>query len=80
VDGRDGKALGGVGVPFGVVKTFWLAQPPGSLHPGGQPIHHDRLADLSHLGESLAKLVEAGDEGAVGLAQPEISQRTKQQV
>jgi hypothetical protein len=56
VDGRDGKALGGVGVPFGVVQDLLVGPPTGSLHPSGQPIHHDRLADLGHLLQPLAKL------------------------
>src|SRR4029450_1834062 len=43
----------------------------GPLCPGRQPVHTHGLADLGHLRQALAKLVEAGDEGPVGLAEPE---------
>jgi hypothetical protein len=57
-----------------------VGPPSGPLHPGRQPVHAHDLADLGHLRKALAKLVEAADEGPTRLAQPEIGQRTKQQV
>jgi hypothetical protein len=69
-----------VGVPFGVVQDLLVGPPTGSLHPSGQAIHHDRLADLGHLLQPLAKLLEAGNEGGVGLAEAEGAQRAEQQV
>jgi hypothetical protein len=59
--------------------TFLVGPPAGSLHPGGQPVHHDRLAGCSHLREPVAQVVEAGDEGAVGPAIPQRGQGAKQQ-
>src|SRR4029453_16012297 len=49
MDGGYRQALGGVGVALGVVQHLLVAPPAGSLHPGSQPIHAHRLADLSHL-------------------------------
>jgi hypothetical protein len=52
-------------------RTFWLAHPLPSLHPGRQPVDHDRLAGQGQLLEQLAKVRNGGDEGAVRLAVPE---------
>jgi hypothetical protein len=60
--------------------TFWLPYPAGALHPGGQPVQADRLAGACHLRKPVAQVVQAGDEGAVGLAVPEGGQRARQQV
>jgi hypothetical protein len=80
VDGRDGKALGAVSVPLGVVHDLLVGPAGGSLHPGGQPVYHDRLAGLGHLRKPVAQVIEAGDEAPVGLAVPQRGKRTKQQV
>jgi hypothetical protein len=69
-----------VGVPLGVVQDLLVGPPAGALHPGGQPIHHDRLAGCGYLGKPLAQVGQGGDEGAVGLAVPHGRQRAKQQV
>jgi hypothetical protein len=69
--GAHRQPLGGVGVPFSVVQHPLVGPPVGPLHPGGQPVHADRLAAAGHLRKPAAKLVEAGDEGPVGLAEPE---------
>jgi len=60
--------------------TLLVGPPPGPLHSGRQPVHQDRLAGAGHLRKPLAKLVEAGDEGAVGLAEAELAKRAQQQV
>jgi hypothetical protein len=52
----------------------------GALHPGGQPVHADRLAGCGHLGKPAAQVVQGGDEGAVGLAEAEGGQLAEQQV
>jgi len=57
-----------------------VGPPPGPLHPGRQPVHQDCLAATGHLRKPLAQVVEAGDEGAVGLAEAEVAQRAQQQV
>ena len=44
MDGRHRNALGGVGVPLGVVQHLLVGPPAGSLHPGRQPVHAHRLA------------------------------------
>jgi len=75
-----GQALGGVGVPLGVVQRLLVAPAGGALHPGGQPVDHDRLTGLGHLRKQLAQVVEAGDEAAVGLAVPQGGKLAKQQV
>jgi hypothetical protein len=80
VDGRDGKALGGVGVALGVIQHLLVGPPTGSLHPRAQPVQAHRLADLGHLPKPVAQLVQGGDEGTVGLAIPQGGQRAKQQV
>jgi hypothetical protein len=80
VDGRQRKTLGGVGVPLGVIQHLLVGPPSGALHPGGQPFHADRLADLGHLPKPLAQVGQAGDEGAVGLAEAQGAKRAKQQV
>jgi hypothetical protein len=74
------QALSGVAVALGVVQDLLVAPPAGSLHPGGQPVHADRLAGRGHLHQHLAQVIEAGDEGAVGLAEAEGARRAKQQV
>src|SRR6266700_5938600 len=79
-DGRDGKALGGVGVPLGVVQDLLVGPPTWSLHPGGQPVQADRLAGAGHLPKPLAQVVQAGDEAAVGLAVPQRGQFGQQEV
>jgi hypothetical protein len=70
----------GVGLPLGVVQDLPVGPPTGSQHPGGQPVHHDRLADLGHLRKPLAQVSQAGDEGAVGLAVPHGGKLAEQQV
>jgi hypothetical protein len=65
---------------LGVVQRLLVGPAPGSLHPGRQLIHHDGLAAAGNLGQQLAQVIEAGDEGAVGLAVPQRGQGTKQQV
>jgi hypothetical protein len=80
VDGRQGKALGGVVVALGVVQDLLVGPPAGALHPGGESVHHDRLAGLSHFHQQRTQVVQGGDEGAVGLAEPEGGQRAQQQV
>jgi hypothetical protein len=50
------------------------------LYPGGQPVHHDRLAGCGHLGKPLAQVIKGGDEGPVGLAVPQRGKRAQQQV
>jgi hypothetical protein len=50
------------------------------LHPGGQPVHADRLAGARHLHQQRTQVIEGGDEGAVGLAEAEGGQLTQQQV
>ncbi len=72
--------LGGVGVALGVVHDLLVGPASGSLHPGGQPVHHHGLAGGGHLCKPLAQVVEAGDEAAIGLAVPHGGQRAKQQV
>jgi hypothetical protein len=74
------QALGGVGVPLGVVGDLLVAPLAGSLHSGGQPVDHDRLAGCSHLHQQFAQVVEGGDEGAVGLAEPHGGKLAQQQV
>jgi hypothetical protein len=80
VDGRQRHALGGVGAPPGVIQDLLVGPPAGALHPGRQPIHAHRLADLGHLHQPFAQVIEAGDEGPVGLAQPQPGQVAQQQV
>jgi hypothetical protein len=80
VDGGHGQALGGVGVALGVVQHLLVAPGAGSLYPGRQPVDHDRLAGAGHLPKALAQLGEGGDEGAVGLAEPQRGQLAQQQV
>jgi hypothetical protein len=80
MNGGDGKALGGVGVPLGVVQHLLVAPAGGALYPGGQPVHHDRLAGCGHLGKPLAQVIKGGDEGPVGLAVPQRGKRAQQQV
>jgi hypothetical protein len=80
VDGRQRQALGGVAVALGVVQHLLVGPPAGSLYPGGQPVQTDRLAGLGHLRKPAAKLVQAGDEGPVGLAEAEVAKRAEQQV
>jgi hypothetical protein len=65
---------------LGVVHDLLVGPPAGSLHPGRQPINHDRLAGSCHLHQQPAQVVEGGDEGAVGLAEAEGAQRAEQQV
>ena len=65
--GAPPSAADGVGVALGA--PGWL------LHPGRQPVHHDRLADLGHLRQQLTQAGEGGDEGPVGLAVPKRGQR-----
>jgi hypothetical protein len=50
------------------------------LHSDGQPVQAHRLAGASHLRKPPAQVVEAGDEGAVGLTEPERTKRAEQQV
>jgi hypothetical protein len=50
------------------------------LHPGRQPVHHDRLAGTRHLYQHLAQVIGGGDEAAVGLAEAKGAQRAQQQV
>src|SRR6266511_2548168 len=80
VDGRQRQALGGVGVALEVVQDLLVGPPSGSLHPGRQPVHHDRLAGCGHLPKPVAQVLEGGDEGPVGLAVPQAGQRAEQQV
>jgi hypothetical protein len=80
VDGRDGKALGGVGMALGVVQDLLVGPPSGALHRGGQPVQAHHLTGLGHFPKPLAQLVQAGDEGPVGLAEAQRAQRAKQQV
>ena len=80
MDARQRHALGGVGVALGVVQHLLVAPAGGSLHPGGQPVHAHRLADLGHLPKALLQLVQGGDEGAVRLAEAERAKLAKQQV
>jgi hypothetical protein len=80
MDGGDGKALGGVGVPLGVVQHLLVGPALGRCTRGGQPVHADRLAGCGHLRKPLAKVVQAGDEGPVGLAEAEGGQQAQQQV
>jgi hypothetical protein len=67
-------------VALGVVQHLLVGPPSGSLHPGRQPVHADRLAGGGHLPKPVSQLVEGGDEGPVGLAVPHTSQRAKQEV
>jgi hypothetical protein len=60
VDGRQRHALGGVGVPLGVRQDLLVGPPAWALHPGRQPIHAHRLADLSHLRQPFAQVLEGG--------------------
>jgi hypothetical protein len=50
------------------------------LHAGGEPIERDPLATAGHLLQALAQVGQGGDEGVVGLAQPEFDQLGQQQV
>ena len=50
--------------------------PPGSLHPGPQPVQAHRLTGCDHLRKVLTQLGQAGDEAAVGLAVAQGGQRT----
>jgi len=50
------------------------------LHAGGEPVDQDRLAGRGHPGQPLAQVAQAGDEGPVGLAEPERDQLAQQQV
>ena len=52
----------------------------GALHPGGQPVHHDRLAGTCHLRKPAAQVIQAGDEAAVGLAGPQRGRLGRRQV
>ena len=70
----------GVGVALGVVQHLLVGPACGALHAGGQPVHADRLAGCGHLRKPLAQVVQAGDEGPVGLAEPQRAKLTKQQV
>jgi hypothetical protein len=79
-DGTHRQALGGVSVAFGVVEDLLVDPSAGSLHPGGEPVDAYRLAGACHFHQPLAQVGQGGDEGPVGLAVPERSQRTKQQV
>src|SRR5512132_1210165 len=74
------QALGGVGVALGVVQHLLVAPPAGALHPGGQPVHAHRLAGGSHFCQQLAQVIKGGDEGAVGLTEPQRTQGAEQQV
>jgi hypothetical protein len=38
-------------------RTFWLAHPGGSLHPGSQPVDAHRLAGLGQLLQPLAQVM-----------------------
>src|SRR6266536_3427083 len=53
---------------------------PGALHPGPQPVEHDSLAGVGPLLQALAQLGQGGDEGAVGLTEPQRAKLAKQQV
>src|SRR6266542_3764002 len=53
---------------------------PGALHAGGEPVHADCLAGAGHLPKQFAQVVQGGDAGAVGLAEPERAKRAEQQV
>ena len=44
------------------------------------PVQAHRLAGLGHLPKPVAQLIEAGDEGPVGLVEAEVAKRAKQQV
>jgi len=79
-DRGDRQALGGVGVALEVVQHLLVAPAGGSLHPGRQPVNNDRLAGTCHLHQQFAQVVEAGDERAVGLAEPQRGQFAQQQV
>jgi hypothetical protein len=80
VDGRQRHALGGVGAPLGVIQDLLVGPPAGALHPGRQPIHAHRLADLGHLRQPFAQVWEGGHERPVGPAQPQRGQLAQQQV
>jgi hypothetical protein len=69
-----------VGVTLGVVQHLLVGPAGGSLHPGGQPVDHDRLAGCGHLCKPLAQVIQAGDEGPVGLAVSQRGQLGQQQV
>src|SRR5215216_5981551 len=62
-------------MPLGVVQHLLVGPPSGSLHPGGQPVQAHRLAGTAHLRKPLAQVVEAGDEGSVGLTEPSAPSR-----
>jgi hypothetical protein len=80
VQGRHRDALRGVGVALGVVQHLLVAPARGSLHPRGQPVDQDRLAGLGHLRQPQAQVVQAGDEGPIGLADAERDQLAQQHV
>ena len=46
----------------------------------GEPVERDPLAAAGHLLQALAQVGQGGDEGVVGLAQPEFDQLGQQQV
>jgi hypothetical protein len=58
VDGGQRQALGGVGVPLGVVEHLLVGPPTGPLHPGRQPIHARRLAGCGHLRKQLVQVLQ----------------------
>jgi hypothetical protein len=80
MDGRDGHALGGVAVALAVVQDLLVGPPAGALHPGGQAVHDHRLAGCGHLHQQRTQVVQAGNEAAVGLAEPQRAKLTEQQV
>jgi hypothetical protein len=79
MDARQRQALSGMGVPLGVIQHLLVGPPAGSQHPGSQPIHAPRLADLGHLRKALPQVAQAGEEGTVGLAVPQRRQLGQQQ-
>src|SRR6266540_6818903 len=79
-DGRQRQPLGGMGVPLGVVQDLLVDPAGGPLHPGAEPVDHDRLAGCGHLPKPLAQVFKGGDEPPVGLAVPEGGQLGQQQV
>ena len=66
-----------MGAPLGVIQDLLVGPPAGALHPGRQPIHAHRLADLGHLRQPFAQVLEGGHERPVGLAQPVQHHRTQ---
>ena len=79
-DGGHRQALGGVGVPLGVARapSGWPGTVGAARGWPARPPRQPRRSGPSP--QQFAQVVQGGDAGAVGLAEPERAKRAEQQV